>query len=187
MTKVKIGFDFDRIFVSYPPFVPSWLIESLYKYRNKKQGVTYRIPGKAEQKIREISHASFLRSPIKPNITALKKIFTSEKYQIYLISSRFSFLKKQTKKWDEKNKLSKYFEKMYFNFTDKQPNVFKDEIIKKEKITKFVDDDLDLLNYLSEKNPEIDFYWLSPKKKVPPLPPKIKHIKTLDEFRRKYL
>lgn len=183
--KIKIGFDFDRVFVSYPPIIPSSLIEYLYKKRNHK--LSYRIPGKFEQKIRVLSHTSFLRTPIKANITTLKKIFNNDNYEIYLISSRFSFLKKQTKMWDEKHRISKYFEKMYFNFNDKQPHLFKDDVIKKENIEKFVDDDLDLLLFLSKNNPDIEFFWLSSQKKYPPLPANIHQIKNLEELRKKYL
>lgn len=93
--KIKIGFDFDRIFVSYPPIIPSGLIEYLYK--NKKAKLSYRIPGKTEQKIRQASHSTILRPPIKSNITTLKRMFNDKKFNIFLISSRFSFLKKTNK------------------------------------------------------------------------------------------
>ncbi len=183
--KTKIGFDFDKIFVSYPPIIPGFLIEYLYKKKN--HNLSYRIPGKVEQKIRVLSHTPIFRRPIKSNIDALKKIFDSKEFKIYLISSRFSFLKKRTDDWNHKHKLSSFFENMYFNFDDKQPHIFKKTIIKKEGIQKFVDDDLDLLRYLAKENEDVQFYWLSDNHHLTKLPENIKKIKNLEEFRIKYL
>ena len=64
---MKIGFDLDNIFINTPPIIPQRIIERLY--RGKMNGeLKYRYPSKFEQKIREISHASFLRPVVKKNI-----------------------------------------------------------------------------------------------------------------------
>ena len=77
---------------------------------------------------------------------------------------------------------------MFFNFEDLQPHVFKDEMIKSLHIDTFIDDDLDLLLYLSERNPKIHFYFLT-NKKLPPssLPENIAQIHNLEEFYNNYL
>src|SRR3989344_7477005 len=98
--KLGIGIDFDRIFVNYPPFVPGPIIERFYKKRNHK--LSYRIPGKAEQKLRILLHTPLLRQPIKNNIDELEKIHNEEDCDTYLISSRFSFLKGKTNLWNKK-------------------------------------------------------------------------------------
>ncbi|HVT01447.1 MAG TPA: hypothetical protein VHE53_04415 [Patescibacteria group bacterium] len=183
--KIVIGIDFDKIFVNYPPFVPTTLIERFYKKRNHK--LSYRIPGKIEQQIRILSHTPLFRQPIKANISDLEKIFDGEKSSIFLVSSRFSFLKGKTNLWNKKHNISKFFEKMYFNYENQQPHLFKDRVIKKENIKKFIDDDLDLLQYLSAKNPEVEFYWVTPNIAKVNLPKNIKMIRNLKEFRLKYL
>lgn len=76
---------------------------------------------------------------------------------------------------------------MYFNFNDEQPHLFKDKIIKKEKIEKFLDDDLDLLIYLAQRNPKVNFFWLSSRKPNGKIPSSIKIVKSLSEFQKKYL
>src|SRR3989344_4733179 len=139
----KIAFDFDKVFVDYPPFVPSSIIDLLYKKRNRK--LSYRIPGKLEQQIRILSHHSLLRAPMKNNIQALSEIVKDKNIETYIISSRFSFLKKRTNDWNKKNNISKYFSKLFFNYRDEQPHLFKEKILKHENIDKFIDDDLDLL------------------------------------------
>ena len=94
MKKQKIGFDFDKVFVDYPPFVPTTIIDLLYKKKNGH--LTYRYPGSFEKQIRILSHHHLLRSPIKINIKALAQIAKNEDVETYVISSRFSFLKKRT-------------------------------------------------------------------------------------------
>ncbi|HVZ67477.1 MAG TPA: hypothetical protein VG917_04380 [Patescibacteria group bacterium] len=183
--KLIIGIDFDKIFVNYPPFIPGPLIERFYKKKNHK--LSYRIPGKIEQQFRILLHTPIFRQPIKTNISELEKIFNEDKYSIYLVSSRFSFLKGKTNLWNRKHKISKFFEKMYFNFENQQPHIFKDKIIKKENIKRFIDDDLDLLMYLSSKNPDVDFFWVTPNIAKVNLPKNIRMIRNLKEFRLKYL
>lgn len=186
-TNCKIGFDFDKVFVSYPPFVPGFLIDWLYKHHGFLLGghhisLSYRFPGKLEQKIRIFSHSPFFRPPIWKNITSLHTISKNSSCEMYLISSRFSFLKGRTDQWMKKNGIDKYFKEMYFNYDDKQPHEFKNEIIKKLNLQKFVDDDLDLLRFLAKKNPNIKFYWITPSKKTFSLPNNIKQILKLSEF-----
>ena len=180
----KVGFDFDKVFVNYPPLIPDELIEWLYKIKNHK--LRYRYPSKTEQKIRILSHYPIFRHPSKKNIASLKDIWKNNK-DIYLISSRFSFLDKRTYYWTKRYGIEKFFKKMYFNFNDEQPHIFKNKVIKKEGIKKFVDDDLDLLRYLSKENPKVEFYWLSNKKPQKELPNSIKIVKNLEEFKNNYL
>ncbi len=185
MSIKKIGFDFDKIFVNYPPFIPDFIINYFYKKHN--HNLKYRFPGRLERGIRIISHASFFRPPIWANINSLKRIAEKNNIATYLVSSRFSFLKNQTKVWDNKNDIFKYFKKVFFNFSDTQPHLFKDRIVKKEKIDKFIDDDFDLLKYLAINNSNVEFYWLTSKKSEMKLPHNIKPIANIEEFRQKYL
>ena len=180
MNKTKIAFDFDRVFVDYPPLIPGFVIDFLYKKIN--HNLSYRIPGFFEQKIRMMSHTPFLRHPISENVSQLSEIAKENKFDIYLISSRFSFLKNRTEAWVKKYNISHFFKKMYFNFDDEQPHIFKDKILKQLKIEKFVDDDLDLLVYLAENNPQVSFFWLSNYPPYKPLTKNIKQIKTLKEL-----
>lgn len=190
----KIGFDFDKVFVSYPPIVPDRLIDFLYKGRGvlkKKNGISlkYRIPGFFEQQIRIFSHNSIFRSPIKNNIKSLRLINKKGEYEAYLVSGRFGFLKNKTNIWLDKNKMKKDFQEIHFNFKNLQPHIFKEKIIKKNEITHYVDDDLDLLIYLAEKLPDNHFFWLTYNKKhtYKTLPKNIKIIKTIKELYSKYL
>lgn len=185
MNKIRIGFDYDRVFVNYPPFIPSAIIEMLYKRRGGN--LSYRIPGKIEQKIRILSHYHLLRPVISKNITAMQQIVKNKNVETYVISSRFSFLREKTHEWNKKNNMQNYFKEMFFNFQDEQPHVFKERIIRQAKINKFIDDDLDLLSYLAKRNPNVEFYWINNNGALQKLSDNIKHIKNLEEFFDKYV
>lgn len=165
---MNIGFDLDKIFINYPPFIPDKLIDRLYKQRS--DGVLlYRIPSKPEQILRIISHHPIFRPPLSGNIRFAKNLankkINNNKY--YLISSRFGFLKTRTKIILQKYNLDKIFDGMYFNFSNKQPHFFKNETIKKLKIQLYVDDDLPLVKFLARENQKTKFFWLNKKTKGP--------------------
>ncbi len=159
--KVRIGFDFDKVLVNYPPLIPDLFINWIYKKRSKT--LKYRFPGSIEQKIRILSHFPPFRHPMNENIEVVKKL-SKKNTPIFLISGRFGFLEKRTNHWLNKYNLKKYFQEIHFNFQNEQPHIFKDRMIKKLHLTHFVDDDLDLLMYLAKNNPTIQFYWINPSK-----------------------
>ena len=159
---MNIGFDLDKIFINYPPFVPDVLIDKLYK--QESNGVlSYRIPSKPEQLLRTLTHHPLLRPPIKKNIEYVKKLNSRNTHKYYLISSRFSFLKNRTQTIIQKYGLNTIFDGLYFNFGDKQPHIFKNETIKILKIDLYVDDDLRLLQHLAKDNTKAKFFWLNKK------------------------
>lgn len=159
---MNIGFDLDKILIYNPPLIPSWLIAKLYG--EKVNGhLSYRFPGIIEQYIRKLSHIPFLRPAIKENIHFLQQEAEKKQHKLFLVSSRYGFLKKETETIIEKYKLQNIFLHMYFNFDNKQPHLFKSEVIHTLHLQKFVDDDLPLIYFLSKKYPKVIFYWLNPK------------------------
>lgn len=159
---MNIGFDLDKIFIDYPPFVPNFIIDRLYKKKINGK-LMYRIPSRPEQFLRILSHHPLLRPVISQNLELVKKKYQEGGNKHYLISSRFDFLKKRTGNIVIRNALDKIFDGIFFNFKNKQPHVFKDEVIKKNKIERYIDDDFPLIKFLSEENPKIKFYWLNKK------------------------
>lgn len=185
-----IGFDFDKVFIDYPPFIPYSIIDFLYKGslafrkgKTKNANLHYRFPGEIEQKIRIVSHFSLFRNPISKNIAVLKKISERKNGKTYLVSSRFSFLKKRTDSILSKYNLNKYFDGIYFNYENKQPHLFKELTIKKLGIDTYIDDDLDLSLYLSSRMPQLTIFWVSDgRTQTSILPKNVIGIKDLSEL-----
>lgn len=157
---MNIGFDLDRILIDHPPFLPDSIIDRLYKKKHISP-LTYRIPSKPEQLIRKVSHYSLLRPAIKKNLQFIKNLSHKNSNKRYLVSGRFGFLERVTMSLANKHKFDTIFDNMYFNFNNEQPHLFKDKIIKKIRLDKYIDDDLDLLEYLAQHNKKTTFYWLN--------------------------
>ena len=160
---MNLGFDFDNVLIDSPPLIPNALIH--YLYRGKSNGtLLYRFPQYPEVLLRKITHYPIFRPPITENISFLQHITQNKKNKHYLISSRFGFLKNETNMLIKKYGFDKIFDDLYFNFNNKQPHLFKNEIIKKLHVHRYVDDDLPLLHFLAKSNPKTLFFWLNPKK-----------------------
>lgn len=177
---MNIGFDLDKVFIDYPFFVSSKIIDLFYKGRSNGS-LKYRIPGRLEQILRIISHHPLLRQPISENIEFMKKLARERNHSYYLISSRFGFLKKTTENLVKKHGIDKMFRSLHFNFVNDQPHLFKNQLIQKLKIDQYVDDDLSLLNFLAEKNLKTKFFWLN-KKISKPLKKNLFAIQHLSEM-----
>ena len=156
---MNIGFDLDKIFVDYPPFVPDTVIDKLYK--KKAQGtLEYRIPTRPEQLLRRLTHLPVFRPPIQHNLAFLSSLPKSQ-HKLYLISSRYHFLESVTHDLIKKHHFDKIFDGMYFNFENKQAHEFKNDVIKKLNLDRYVDDDLPLLSFVAKHNKKTNFYWLN--------------------------
>ena len=159
---MNVGFDLDKVFINFPFFVPTKIIDFFYKGRSNGS-LTYRIPSRLEQIVRIFSHYPLFRAPIIENINYVRNLTLANKNKYYLISSRFGFLEKKTTDLIKKYNLDKIFNTMYFNYENKQPHLFKDEVIKKLNLDLYLDDDLELLEYLAKNNPKTKFFWLNKK------------------------
>lgn len=160
---MKIGFDLDKVFLNYPPFIPDFIIDKFYKKKDNKE-LIYRIPKKIEQKLRLLTHASFLRKPIKDNIDFLSYLNKNTNHDLYLITSRFLFLEKKTNLLLKKLDLNKFFKKIFLNLRNEQPHLYKNRVIKDLNLKIYIDDDLSLLRFLQKNNSKTNFFWLSNKK-----------------------
>ena len=133
-----------------PPLIPKKWLEYLFRGK-RKNDLHYRYP-KTELEIwfRKLSHFYLFRPPIKENIEIVRK-FKKQGCQLYLISSRYSFLKKETAAWLEKRKLDDVFEKVFLNFGDEQPHVFKEKTIRQLDLDYYFEDDRDMVDLLQLK------------------------------------
>lgn len=177
---MNIGFDLDKVLIDYPPFLPSVLFDKFYKKRDN--GVLlYRIPTYPDQILRKILHLPFLRQPIHDNMKFLKDISKKDN-KLYLISSRFKFLEGTTNRLIKRYDLDKTFDGLYFNFENKQPHLFKEEVLKKLNLDLYIDDDLSLLRHVAKYNPKTKFLWLNHAKKQAVLPKNIVAISKLSDI-----
>ena len=177
---MNIGFDLDKVFIDYPPFLPSVWFDRLYK--QKDNGVLlYRIPSYPEQLLRKTLHLPLLRPGIKGNLDFLYGL-SKRDHKLYLISSRFKFLENTTKRLVKKYGFDKIFDGMYFNFENEQPHVFKERIIKQLSLDLYIDDDLSLIKHAAKHNFKTRFHILHVENQILALVAKIKIPETQNSF-----
>jgi len=162
---IKVGLDLDGIIIDLPPFVPKTVIDFFYEDK-KSQDLHYRIPSAFEQKIRQLTHLPFIRPPIKNNLATLKKAHDSGKYEFFLISSRFGFLQNLTYSWLRKYHAFNLFTQIYLNTQNKQPHLYKEDILKKVTVKWYLEDDFKCLMYLAPRFTKIHFYYYEKRESV---------------------
>jgi len=155
---VKVGFDFDGV-IAYNPFRVCRAPLTFYK-RNilgiKKLNFWY--PKSAWQQIFwRILHESSI-FPAK-GTDLLRQLVKEKKIEAHLITARYSFLDDHLNNWLEKHKLKDLFRSINLNKNDEQPHLFKERIIQKHNLKIFIEDNLDIVSYLSEKR-NIKIYWI---------------------------
>ncbi|PIS15204.1 hypothetical protein COT63_01275 [Candidatus Shapirobacteria bacterium CG09_land_8_20_14_0_10_38_17] len=165
---VKIGFDLDGVIVDKPFLIPKALLERLSRGKQENE-LHYRYPKtKLERRIRKLSHFYLFRPPLRQNINFIKDL-KKQGCKLYLVSSRYSFLKRETMVWLEKRKLNNVFEKVFLNLNDKQPHLFKREVLERLNLDYFFEDDKRIVDYLKKKISSAKIYLVNSKQLIPPV------------------
>ncbi len=79
----------------------------------------------------------------------IKKLVMANKIKAYIITGRYSFLKKDYEIWLKKIKAKTIFIKCYQNQNDLQPNEFKEIMIKKLNLDVYVEDNWDIVRKIN--------------------------------------
>jgi len=159
--KIKVAFDLDGVIVDKPPLIPKKLLEYLFRGNHDINHLHYRYPKtRLEIFVRKLSHFYLFRPPIKNNIDFIKNLAKDPKYEIFILSARYSFLKDETANWLKKRKIDFLFKKVMINLENKQPHLYKEERLKEINPAVFVDDDYLLADYLVNQNLKTKIYCL---------------------------
>lgn len=162
---IRVGLDFDGV-VAYNPFRVCRAPLAFFK-RNilgaKKLNFWYP-KEKWQQIFWKILHESSV-FPAK-GVDLLRKLVEEEKIEAHLITGRYSFLDNHLYNWLDKHRLRRLFKTININKNDEQPHVFKERIIKKYELEIFVEDNWDIVEYLTQnsklkdKDSKIKIYWI---------------------------
>jgi len=102
---------------------------------------------------------NWLRIPFADKDGFFASLAGGNKAKFYLVTSRFKFLEKLTADWLKKYHLDQYFAEVLINNKDINPLIFKTEIIKERGLDFFIDDDLEVIDYL-KKNIGAKLFWV---------------------------
>lgn len=161
---LKIGLDFDGV-VAYNPFRIVRAPVTFFK-RNilgiRKLQFWY--PKARWQQLFWIMLHESSVFPAK-GTELLKQLVKEKRIEAHLITARYSFLDDHLYNWLEKHKLERLFKTINLNRDDEQPHLFKEKIILKYKLDYYIEDNWDIVKYLSQlrtKNQELrtKIYWI---------------------------
>jgi hypothetical protein len=148
--QLRIGFDFDGVIAYNPVRIfrrpAMWLLEIL-KIR-KKGELYYPVPGRHPNRLlwALLHETSYFPAH---GLTDLKKLLKEKKIKAYLITGRYSFVKRSLLRWLKFHGIHELFEKIYVNDKDEQPHEYKERILKKLKLDMYVEDNWDIVEYLN--------------------------------------
>lgn len=163
---LKVGFDLDGV-ILYNPIRVARPIIAFFKsifFNQKKPLLFYYPKTKIEKLFWKILHLSSLFPA--PGVNEIKKLVKEKKIKAYLITGRYSFLENNLQQRIKKLKLKNFFEGIYFNKNDLQPHLFKAKMIKKLNLDIYIEDNWDIVNYLTQnselktQNKKIKIFWI---------------------------
>lgn len=159
---IKIGVDLDGVIATHP-LKGFWvkLRRLKEKILKKVNSTTYYYPATLLEKT-SWKAINWLKKPISDQGGLFSSLAQKNEVQFYLVTGRFNFLDKLTKKWLEKHQLKDFFYKIQINSDDLDPTIFKEKAVKKLGLDIFIDDDLEVLEYLKNRT-KAKLFWIVPK------------------------
>lgn len=160
---LKVGFDLDGVILYNPirfirPIAKAFKpLKSLFLKQNEE--LFYFPKTKIEQLFFSLLHTTSFKPDAALN--DLKKLVVSKKIRVYIITGRYSFLKKDYETWLKKIKAETIFIKCYQNKDDLQPDEFKEIMIKKLNLDFYVEDNWDIIKKLRVKSDKLRVLWIT--------------------------
>ena len=149
--KIRIGFDFDGV-VAYNPFrICRYPISLIKKYLFGVQRLSFWYPHKKWQQIFWIIIHESSVFPSK-GVDLVQNMVKDKIIEAHLITGRYSFLDHKLNTWLKRYCLDKVFKTININKNNEQPHLFKEKMIKKLKLDYFIEDNLDIVNYLENSS-----------------------------------
>lgn len=154
---LRVGFDMDGV-ILYNPIKFIRPIAKLFKpiksfFLKQKSESFYFPKSNIEKFLFYLLHKTSFK--VDPGINYINDLVKAKKIKAYIVTGRYSFLKKDYETWLKKINAKEIFEKCYQNTNDLQPDEFKKTIIKKLNLDIYVEDNWDIVQKLRIKNSEL--------------------------------
>ena len=159
----RVGFDLDGVLLYNPARIARPIIVFLKKIFFKKEVDKFHYPKTNFQKLIWLMFHKIVFGPAL-GYDQLKKLIKLKKIKAYIITGRNESLKDDFNQWIIKLEANKYFSGSYFNDKNEQPYLFKEKMIRKLKLDLYVEDNWDIVQYISSKskiqNPKLKVFWI---------------------------
>lgn len=158
---IRVGFDMDGVLLYNPARIARPLISLLKKRKViQRKELQFFVPKTEFQKMFwRLFHKSSIF--ISPAINDIEKLVEDGVIEAFIITGRFKHLEKDTNFWTNKLRKKNIFTKIFTNSKDEQPHLFKERKIKELKLDYFVEDNWDIVNYLSSRKIKTKIVWIT--------------------------
>jgi acid phosphatase class B len=160
---LKVGFDLDGV-ILYNPIRFIRPIAKLFKpiksfFLKQEKDFFYYPESKVEQFLFRLLHLTSFKPD--PALEFIKKLVKAKKIEAYIITGRYSFLKKDYEHWLKKINAKMIFENCYQNSNDLQPNKFKEQMIKKLNLDFYIEDNWDIVSKIGSQRLRTKILWIT--------------------------
>jgi hypothetical protein len=146
---LKVGFDLDGVLLYNPARIVRPIIKTTKNTFRKSKKTSFYIPQSKWQKTMwKVVHKSSLFQA--PGIDIIKSLVAEKKIEAYIITARFDCLKDDYDHWIKKLNQDHKFTACYANFSNSQPHIYKEKMIKQLKLDIFIDDNWDIISHLNQ-------------------------------------
>lgn len=147
---LRVGFDLDGVILYNPARVVRPIISLVKRLFLTRRKLTFYYPRSPFEKwMWKLFHLSSIY--ISSGMDDIKKLVKEKKIKAYIVTARYGFLGDDFKEWVKKNEIDLVFDGVYYNKDDEQPHLFKERMIKKLNLDVYVEDNYDVVKYLSLK------------------------------------
>lgn len=147
---IRVGFDFDGVIA----YNPARIIRAPVAYVKRRffgiKKLSFFYPTSAWQRLFWILVHDSSVFPAK-GIDLFRKAVATGEIEAHLITARYSFLDDHLDKWLTKYDLKSYFKSININQKDQQPHIFKAEMVQKLALEYFIEDNLDIVEYVQPR------------------------------------
>lgn len=149
---IQIGVDFDGVVAYNPARVVRRIIKIGKRIFLGKKKVSFMIPrGTITKFLWVVAHKSSV-FPAK-GVELLKQLSKDKNIKLHLITGRFPILDEDLMKWLDRHEIKHIFTSINSNKNCAQPHEFKLETINKLELDFFIEDNLDIVEYLETRTP----------------------------------
>lgn len=160
---LRVGLDLDGVILYNPARIARPIAALAKKLLLRKKKVSFTVPKKKwEQYVWYLLHKSSIF--VAPGFDTIKELAKDQKIEVYIITGRYSFLKKDLEKWLNKINAKSFVTEWFYNKNDDQPHTYKEKLIRDLNLDVFVEDNWDIVKHLNSKfngsHPKLKIFWI---------------------------
>lgn len=146
---LHVGFDMDGVLLYNPARIMRPIVVFIKRYILKRKTNRFYYPkNRFERFLWILAHKSSIMKA--DGIEDIYTLIREKKIQAYIITSRYTMLKKDCEYWFRKLNKDNLFTACYYNESDEQPFLYKERMIKKLNLQYYVEDNWDNVKHINE-------------------------------------